>query len=410
MIVTSQEDLAGMNIFEKLKVIGFREKGVFEGMPVLERGEIRAIATEKRQTEAEHLDKHFDPEYYVFASRHKSRSSIKTLTVHTPGNLTGEAGVGGMPRELAHAQPSAMKAALKELSRQKKKLNLPYRVSLETTHHGPTSLAKPVLFVEVGSTPREWNDGKAVMAVARAAVRAAECRESFTSGIGLGGNHYAPRHTEVVLKSSVALGHMVPSYAIGALEFEVFRQAVKKGCASFAYLDWKGMKKEEREKMQHFCSRISLPVRRDRELMKKLKGRELDVELGLFSEAEKAGGKRLKALKRDLDVKRDSHGEAQRVISQGTGERELMLATLEDLKSRYKLGVERGSLLLESTSIDAERAKALGLEPGPNFSQLARGKSVEVDGRLITPEMVTTRKIKRLRLSQTWLEWVRQKL
>jgi len=180
--------------------------------------------------------------HYVFATRHRSESGIKTLTVHAPGNLTSEARIGGKPEELAIAHPCAMKVALLELRRQRDMLGLDYKVSLEATHHGPTSLKKPVLFVEVGSTEKEWNHTEAVEAVATAAVKAAENREDFPACLGAGGNHYAPRHTELVFNTSYAMGHIIPGYAIDALKFEVFRQAVKKSRAEFVYLDWKGMK------------------------------------------------------------------------------------------------------------------------------------------------------------------------
>ncbi len=378
-------------------------------MPFLRKGDIVAIATERGQVEAEHLDEYFSPEYYVFATRHRSESGIKTLTVHVPGNLTSEVKVGGKPKELAFAHPSAMKAALLELMRQRDKLGLDYKVSLEATHHGPTSLKKPVLFVEVGSTEREWKDSKAVLAVAKAAVRAAENREKFPSCLGAGGNHYAPRHSEVVLKSPYAIGHIIPSYAISALDFEVFQQAVEKTGAEFAYLDWKGMKREEREKIIDYCSQLSLPVKKGRELMKKARdSRELNIDLKLFSEAEKVGGSFLKKIKKNLEVERDEKGEAKKVLSGNIQEIEVMRAVLEDLRSKYRLEVEGEELVLETLAFSPEKAKALGVKPGPDFSLLASGKSIEVNGKTVTPEMVTTKKIKRMRVSEKWLDWVRQ--
>lgn len=408
LIVTSQEDIAGSNIFKTLPSLGFRERGSFEGRPVLEKGRVTAIATTERQTEAEHLDEHFSPQYYVFASRHKSESSTKTLTAHTPGNLTGEASVGGKPRELAFSQPQAQKVALKELFAQKEELGLDYKVSLETTHHGPTSLLKPVVFVEVGSSEEEWRDERAVLAVARAALKAAECQEDYQAGIGAGGNHYAPMHTRVVEETPFALGHLIPTYAIEGLDFSVFRQAVEKSGASFAYLDWKGMRREHREKILGFCSRLSLPVKKGRELRMGEGARELELDLALFSEAEKTGGENLRAMKKELEIERNKGGGAVKVSSPTRGEEEVTRAALEDLKAQYRLRVEDGKLLLTSTALDPEKARALGLKPGPDFSRLAGGKSVRAKGKEITPAMVTTEKTKKIRLSPGWEAWVEE--
>ncbi|MBI5253228.1 MAG: hypothetical protein HY930_02350 [Euryarchaeota archaeon] len=264
LIVTSQQDVAGTNVYNELaRNFGFAAEGEFEGRAILKRGEVWAIATDKKQTEAEHLDVLFDAEYYVFASRHRSESRTKTLTVHVTGNLTSQALVGGKPRQLAWCNPSAMKVALQELQRAKLQ---DYKVSMEATHHGPTGLKKPVLFVEVGSTETEWNDAEAVRAVASAALAAAENRKEYESAIGIGGSHYAPRHTSAMLESSIAIGHIIPSYAIDEIDVDVLAQAVEKSSASFGFLDWKGMKKEQRDKVIALAAELNLKLKRGRDL------------------------------------------------------------------------------------------------------------------------------------------------
>jgi D-aminoacyl-tRNA deacylase len=267
LIVTSQQDIAGTNIYNELaKNFGFAAEGEFEGRSILKKGEVWAIATKKKQTEAEHLDEFFDAEYYVFASRHRSESKTKTLTVHVTGNLTSKALVGGKPKQLAYCNASAMKAALQELQRAKMQ---DYKVSMEATHHGPTGLKKPVLFVEVGSTEVEWSDAGAVRAVAGAALAAAGNRKEHESAVGIGGSHYAPRHTNVVLESSIAIGHIIPSYAIDEIDRDIFAQAVEKSNAAFGFLDWKGMKKDQRDKVTALAAELNLKLKRGRDLSQK---------------------------------------------------------------------------------------------------------------------------------------------
>lgn len=269
VIVTSQADIAGRNIYEKLaRSFGFAASGEFEGKAAYKRENVLLIATRAQLVEAEHLDDFFDAEYYVFASRHRSESNERTLTVHVTGNLADRAELGGRPKQLAHCDASAMKAALLELQSAKEELQLDYKVSFEATHHGPTSLKKPVLFVEVGSTEKEWCDAAAVKAVARAALAAAKNVRKFPCSLGIGGGHYAPLHTRAALESEVAIGHIIPTYAIDALQKEVLEQAVQKTQAEFGFLDWKGMRGEQRSKIIAMAKEINLELKRGRDVLK----------------------------------------------------------------------------------------------------------------------------------------------
>ena len=397
VIVTSQRDIAGRNIFRVLKEeMGFSSAGEFEGMPLLKRGRVMAIATQRKQTEAEHLDEHFpSAEYYVFATRHKAQAERKTLTVHVTGNLGREAKVGGSPQTLANAQPSAMKLALQELAQAKHELNLDYEVSFEATHHGPTQLAKPVLFVEVGSTEEEWRDTQAVCAVARAALRAALCEQSFEACVGVGGTHYAPRHTEIALETRYAVGHIIPSYAIPELSFEVFEQAVEKSGARFVYLDWKGMKRREREKALAFAKRLGMEVRRRRDLEKSaVDYSPLSVDIRLLSEAEKLNSKRMKQVLTSLGVvaERDASGRVVKLLSGRDVEEEVIRVCLDILAARGELRLADNELVLSYAAFDPAKAARHGLRPGPEYAKLSSGEGVVVGGRKITPEMVHTRR------------------
>ena len=397
LIVTSQHDVAGMNIFRVLREeLGFSEVGEFEGMPLLRRGEVYAIATERRQTEAEHLDEHFpEAEYYVFATRHKAQAGRRTLTVHVTGNLGSEAKVGGSPKTLAHAQPSAMKVALLALERARRELRLEYEVSFEATHHGPTNLSKPVLFVEVGSTEEEWRDMRAVRAVARAALEAAQCAQSYEACVGVGGTHYAPRHTELALETRFAVGHIIPSYALPELSFEVFEQAVERSSARFVFLDWKGMKRAEREKVLDFARRLGIPAKRRRDLERRAESSSpLEVDLNLVRAAEKLNSKQVKQVFSSLAIsaERDESGRIVKLLSAKDVGEALVSACIDILSAKGELSFSGGELMLAYTSFDPEKAAKLGLKPGPEYAKLSRGESVEVNGRRITPEMVLSRR------------------
>ncbi|MFQ5815086.1 MAG: D-aminoacyl-tRNA deacylase [Candidatus Hydrothermarchaeaceae archaeon] len=396
LIVTSQLDVAGTNIYNTLSE-QFSEDGEFEERPIYKKGDVWLIATKERQIEAGHLDSFFQPEYYVFASRHSSVSKERTLTVHVPGNLSGEAKFGGRPYEIAYSNADAMKTALIELQKAKEELNLDYRVSLEATHHGPTELKKPVLFVEVGSTIDEWNDKDAIDIVARASLRAAENRVVFDKAIGIGGRHYAPLHTKVVLGSELAVGHILPSYSIGHLREETLLQAVEKTKASFAYLDRKGMRAYERSRILEMASKIGLELKRGRDLKSQpdvlKRYNEYSLPPDFIGEVEKVSRKALEKAFRDLGivVRHAMDGRVLNVFSAPRDIRnELIRRCIGILREKYEVRVERegDSLVLTETKFDPLKAEKLGLKPGPLFGELSRGKSVNLNNGEIIPDMV----------------------
>ncbi len=264
-IVASQLDIAGMNVYRFLAdAFNFKEIGEFDGKPKYIFKDVLLVAINSSLLEA---NINLDVEYYVFASKHKSEAGIKTLTVHAPGNLTSKALFGGRPRSLSYANADAMKIALAELKKMRDKKNMEYLVSFEATHHGPTELSRPVLFVEVGSTKREWNDQRAIEIVAEACYKAATNKKCFTKALGVGGTHYAPLHTKIALKTEIAIGHIIPSYAIDELSFEVFEQAIRKSNAEFILADWKGMKSKHRKKIKEYASQLDIEIKKAKDFI-----------------------------------------------------------------------------------------------------------------------------------------------
>ncbi len=413
VIVTSQLDAAGRRIFRLLEEhYGFRRAGEFEGAPVLERGEVRAIATERELVRAEHLDSHFpEAEFYVFASRHRAESELRTLSVHVTGNLGREARVGGMPESLARAQPHAMRVALLELERHRRRQRLEYQVCLEATHHGPTELEKPLLFVEVGPGEEQWRDERALRAVAEAALKAAECRETFIPCVGAGGSHYAPRHTELVLQSELAVGHIIPSYAIAELEFEVFRQAVELCGARAVHLDWKGMRAEERRKILKFSERLGVHAGRRRHILERLSQSTLEVDATLLREAERADTRAFKLMLEalGLSARRDSDGRVAGVSGTASPE-EVVKGCAELLSKRMSVAVEGDELVLRRSRIDPERAARLGIRGGRQFAELAERGWTRVNGRLVRREEVSALQERRVRLDTRTAEMLKRML
>ncbi|MDI6642916.1 MAG: D-aminoacyl-tRNA deacylase [Candidatus Hodarchaeaceae archaeon] len=203
-----------------------------------------------------------DADEVIVASRHASESGKPSLTAHVSGELE--------KRKLAVTSPQTIKTALQALVAARDELGLPHEVSLEATHHGPTKLDVPVTFVEIGSSSEQWVDKKAGEAVARAIIAVAspaKCRNA----VGLGGPHYAPRHTEVTLRTDVGVGHILPKYA--RIDEELLEQAIVRtsGGVELLALDWKGTSGEQRAICQTVADRLGIRVQRCREILAQAK-------------------------------------------------------------------------------------------------------------------------------------------
>ncbi|MFN4133031.1 MAG: D-aminoacyl-tRNA deacylase [Candidatus Hadarchaeales archaeon] len=239
VILASTKDPAAKNIAEKLiGMFKFQKlsEGVYASSNIrleMVTGEIGAL----REPPA-------GAEEIIVASRHASASGKPSLTAHVPGFLER--------RELAVAKPSAVRATLVELKKAAKELALPHQVSLEATHHGPAHLDIPVIFVEIGSTEREWRNDAAGMAVAKAIMAAAK-ETTARNAIGVGGPHYAPLITEAVLGSDIGVGHIIPKHV--ETDESLLKKAIERtsGKVDVILLDWKGATKEQRE----LCRKIS---------------------------------------------------------------------------------------------------------------------------------------------------------
>lgn len=190
-------------------------------------------------------------DYYIFASTHKSASNTPALTVHTPGNW-GAADLGGNARTLDVAFGSKVKVVAQAMKKMAAETGLDWQVAIEADHHGPT-IEKPVLFVEIGSTEKEWGDERAGKIAAQAILEAAASNASFPCYAGFGGTHYAPKFAPKIIEGGVAVGHMISGYALerDGVDEERVGQVLQKNAEPLAgvLIDWKGIKKEAKDKL-----------------------------------------------------------------------------------------------------------------------------------------------------------------
>ena len=189
----------------------------------------------------------------IFVSKHRSSTDTPALTVHATGNLTSEALYGGRPEEVSFVEPSRLQSALVTMTSEVKRLELSIDVTMEATHHGPTSFPTPTCFVEVGSGPSQWRDPVLGEIAAKAALAAAGSSPRVGKlAVGFGGTHYPDRQTKLNLDGVFQIGHVVSKYAFDRnISDQVLRDTFDKtvgGCKT-ALVEWKGLKGEQRRKL-----------------------------------------------------------------------------------------------------------------------------------------------------------------
>lgn len=277
IIIVSNQDLASQTIKKKLIEIGHFEKTdqKFEGNIILEESNTKVpiVTTNHRLIEADHLSQHFKTDLFIFASKHKSESEMPSLLVHATGNWTEEATFGGNPYELSRTSASAIKQVLGDLVRIEGERQLNYDVTSEVTHHGPTNLEAPCIFIELGSNEKYWQDAKGAEVVAETIINLITRNKSNSNwkyAIGFGGPHYASHFNKVQLDSDYAVSHIAAKYVLDGITSELVEQAINKTVedVKYAILDWKGMIKDQKDKIIEIAMSLGLKILRARKILK----------------------------------------------------------------------------------------------------------------------------------------------
>ena len=269
-IVVSLQDTASVNIRDRLlEMAEWEEASEFKGNPAYRHGTYLMVQHEGPHIYAEGIDKEIsdfageEPEVIIFASKHKSASGNKALTVHTVGNY-GKAEYGGRERTLSRSCPRLKTEALRIIARRN---TLPdFSVSYEVTHHGPF-LETPSFFIEIGSGEEEWKNAEAgrIIASVILELEGSEGNEDVVA-IGIGGGHYAPRFTELAVSHRISFGHMAPKYALENLDEGMLSQMVEMSGAERVYFHKVGLKRSDISRMKAILERMGVKRIREGEI------------------------------------------------------------------------------------------------------------------------------------------------
>ncbi len=268
LIVASKKDKAGINITTQLSQ--FRENPVFSSMKQSPAFDFYLVDNEIIYTENLDLEKISQYDFIIFASKHKSEKKEKTLSIHAPGNWR-DAELGGERGKVCKTSALFQKQIFEKLKTNADSYNLKnYKVTLECTHHGPL-INKPCIFIEIGSTEKEWEDRRAAFIIAKTI---SEIIKGFKENpyneiaIGIGGPHYCPNFNKIQLKSNIALSHIIPQYSFPLTE-EMIKQALEKTQeeVDFVLLDWKGLgRAEERQRIIDILDKLYIRYKRTNEV------------------------------------------------------------------------------------------------------------------------------------------------
>ncbi len=215
-----------------------------------------------------------NPDLIIFASRHRSEAQRPAFLAHLTGNWSSKAEFGGNPRELSLASALLFKAGfLSLLENSKCSVLANFSTDIEVTHHGPTTLEKPLIFMELGSTKEEWSIDEAGEVVANSIINAIykyldfkEKKDQYI-GLGFGGTHYAPNFQRLVINSNVAMSFICPKYYIQELNRDLIAQMIENNLESVDYfiIDWKGTNSEDKKHLLPLLEEFDIPIKKTKD-------------------------------------------------------------------------------------------------------------------------------------------------
>ncbi len=253
-IIVSAGDPAGQTIKSVLQQMSFSETAEqYDGYRILRRGNTKLYTTVKESIHFEECDT-ISADFLIFSTKHVSTKGVPSLCTHAIGNW-GTAEMGGREKTLGIAPAPYLKRALQLLE---EKNLLGFDVFQEATHHGPAS-QKPILFIEIGSSQKEYENREAGFIIANTLLDILSFKPlAEKTAVGIGGLHHSPNFKKIQLNSNIAVGHICPKYNLPFLTKEMVVQAIDRTSpkAELIILDWKGLG-ENKERIKQLVDEVA---------------------------------------------------------------------------------------------------------------------------------------------------------
>ena len=434
-IVVSRADSASTHIGEHLLELADWEAHEDTSRPEPDGGgrHYRTDGFELREFEPLHLDLEGaaepfdDPDLLVFASRHSGETG-PLLTGHFTGNF-GPADYGGEDDRLAETCPNALSrliAAFEEHATSE------YEVGVECTHHGPSEVGVPSMFVELGSDEEQWTDPEAARAVAQSILDLRDVEPHRDRQlVGFGGGHYVPRFERIVRETDWAVGHIAADWGLDAMgppeeHRETIRGAFETSRADYAVID--GERPDLERVVEDLGYRVvsetwiretdGVPLSFVDACEERLSSIDDGLRFGerargfdgeftvvslpndLLAEAGGIDAARLReTAERNLlafETRENGTVVTGRAAVEDESARDVMIEDLCDVLATKYDEVERTdeAIIVRENAFDPERAAVLGIPEGPLFGRLAAGEPVTVNDESIDPSAVRVERTK----------------
>jgi D-aminoacyl-tRNA deacylase len=235
LLVAYQNDPAGNNMANFISQDMKKDGEIYRGQ------NFDLVVIPTPAISADWLEEKYSYDGFVFLSKHAAESGVLALTCHSTGNFS-DAKFGGNKRQVAIPHPNLQKSYLQRLWQKRDNFS-DFQITIEATHHGPTALNKPAIFIEIGTTEKQWNDVPLCNSIAKIVVDVVkDNQKSNPVAICFGGTHYPDKFTSELIHGKFALGTVVPKHALDFLDRELFSHILERNkMAKAALLDWGGL-------------------------------------------------------------------------------------------------------------------------------------------------------------------------
>ena len=215
-----------------------------------------------------------NPDFLIFASRHTSKTARPAFLIHTTGIWNKNTDFGGEPQDLSLTSALLHKAGFRSFIERDLPSSLTnFSFDIEVTHHGPTTLEKPLVFMELGSSKKEWGIEKAGESIAIVIINTIfkylelKNREEQIIGLGFGGTHYGPNFNRLIQTKNIAISFICPKYYIQELNSDLIKMMVENTTEKVDYfiIDWKGTKSEDKKHIIPLLEEFDIEIKKTKD-------------------------------------------------------------------------------------------------------------------------------------------------